>query len=323
MSGLNLKNFRKVYPGGKKEAAAVNLEIGEKEFLVFVGPSGCGKSTILRMLAGLEDVSSGEFYLDGKLMNDVDTKDRDIAMIFQNSTLYPQKTVYENMAYGLELRKVPKELIEEKIKVAAEILGITDILSRKPKTLTGLQRQRVGLARAIVREPKLFLFDEPLSNLDAKLRTQMRSELMKLQARLGVTFLYATRDVVEAFSLGTRVAVMRDGRIEQVDTPQNLYDNPVNVYVAEFVAPIELCKDAALSREGTEIFVKFDGGKIALPDTLTSRIGNIEEYLDTGKRITLGIRPEDIHGEDKPEYSAEHFYLFDGEKTILQKKTDI
>ena len=298
MSGLLLKGINKVYPSGVQAVFDFCLDIRDKEFIVLVGPSGCGKSTTLRMIAGLEEISSGELYIDGKLVNDVVPKDRDIAMVFQNYALYPHMTVYDNMAFGLKLRKVPKEVIDQKVKAAAEILGITDYLSRKPKALSGGQRQRVALGRTIVREPKVFLLDEPLSNLDAKLRASMRTEISKLHARLATTFIYVTHDQVEAMTMGTRIVVMKDGFMQQVDTPQNLYDYPVNLFVAGFIGTPQMnfFKDATLTSNKGKVFVEFvAGNKILLPKSVAARIKNINEYLDTGKAVTLGVRPEDIH----------------------------
>ena len=298
MSGLLLKGINKVYPSGVQAVFDFCLDIRDKEFIVLVGPSGCGKSTTLRMIAGLEEISSGELYIDGKLVNDVVPKDRDIAMVFQNYALYPHMTVYDNMAFGLKLRKVPKEIIDQKVKAAAEILGITDYLSRKPKALSGGQRQRVALGRTIVREPKVFLLDEPLSNLDAKLRASMRTEISKLHARLATTFLYVTHDQIEAMTMGTRIVVMKDGFMQQVDTPQNLYDYPVNLFVAGFIGTPQMnfFKESTLTSEKGKVYVNFIGGnKILLPKSVVARIKNIDEYLDTGKHVTLGVRPEDIH----------------------------
>ena len=298
MSGLLLKGINKVYPSGVQAVVDFCLDIREKEFIVLVGPSGCGKSTTLRMIAGLEEISSGELYIDGKLVNDVVPKDRDIAMVFQNYALYPHMSVYDNMAFGLKLRKVPKEIIDQKVKAAAEILGITDYLSRKPKALSGGQRQRVALGRTIVREPKVFLLDEPLSNLDAKLRASMRTEISKLHARLATPFIYVTHDQVEAMTMGTRIVVMKDGFMQQVDTPQNLYDYPVNLFVAGFIGTPQMnfFKDSTLSSSKGKVYVEFIGGnKILLPKSVAARIKNINEYLDTGKKVTLGVRPEDIH----------------------------
>ena len=298
MSGLLLKGINKVYPSGVQAVFNFCLDIRDKEFIVLVGPSGCGKSTTLRMIAGLEEISSGELYIDGKLVNDVVPKDRDIAMVFQNYALYPHMSVYDNMAFGLKLRKVPKEIIDQKVKAAAEILGITDYLSRKPKALSGGQRQRVALGRTIVREPKVFLLDEPLSNLDAKLRASMRTEISKLHTRLATTFIYVTHDQIEAMTMGTRIVVMKDGFMQQVDTPQNLYDYPVNLFVASFIGTPQMnfFKESTLTSEGGRIYVNFVGdNKILLPKSVAARIKNVNEYLDTGKPITLGVRPEDIH----------------------------
>lgn len=302
MSGLLLKGINKVYPSGVQAVFNFCLDIRDKEFIVLVGPSGCGKSTTLRMIAGLEEISSGELYIDGKLVNDVVPKDRDIAMVFQNYALYPHMSVYDNMAFGLKLRKVPKEIIDQKVKAAAEILGITDYLSRKPKALSGGQRQRVALGRTIVREPKVFLLDEPLSNLDAKLRASMRTEISKLHARLATTFIYVTHDQIEAMTMGTRIVVMKDGFMQQVDTPQNLYDYPINLFVAGFIGTPQMnfFKGAKLVSEGKgkarKVYVSFIGNnKILLPGSVVARIKNIDEYLDTDKEITLGVRPEDIH----------------------------
>ena len=254
MSGLLLKGINKVYPSGVQAVFDFCLDIRDKEFIVLVGPSGCGKSTTLRMIAGLEEISSGELYIDGKLVNDVVPKDRDIAMVFQNYALYPHMSVYDNMAFGLKLRKVPKEIIDQKVKAAAEILGITDYLSRKPKALSGGQRQRVALGRTIVREPKVFLLDEPLSNLDAKLRASMRTEISKLHARLATTFIYVTHDQVEAMTMGTRIVVMKDGFMQQVDTPQNLYDYPVNLFVAGFIGTPQMNFFKDSTRQATRSF---------------------------------------------------------------------
>ena len=235
MSSVTLKNIYKKYAGGVVAVSDFCLDIQDKEFIILVGPSGCGKSTTLRMIAGLEEISEGELYIDDKLVNEVAPKDRDIAMVFQNYALYPHMTVYDNMAFGLKLRKTPKAEIKRRVEEAAKILDITHLLDRKPKALSGGQRQRVALGRAIVREPKVFLLDEPLSNLDAKLRAQMRTELAKLHKRLGTTFIYVTHDQTEAMTMGDRIVVMKDGFIQQVDTPQNLYSKPINMFVAGFI----------------------------------------------------------------------------------------
>ena len=318
MAGLLLKGINKVYPSGVQAVFNFCLDIRDKEFIVLVGPSGCGKSTTLRMIAGLEEISSGELYIDGKLVNEVVPKDRDIAMVFQNYALYPHMTVYDNMAFGLKLRKVPKEVIDQKVKAAAEILGITDYLSRKPKALSGGQRQRVALGRTIVREPKVFLLDEPLSNLDAKLRASMRTEISKLHARLATTFIYVTHDQIEAMTMGTRIVVMKDGFMQQVDTPQNLYDYPVNLFVASFIGTPQMnfFKEATLTSEAGKIYVNFTGNnKILLPKSVAARIKNINEYLDTGKIVTLGVRPEDIH--------QDQMFISNSPDTVVQARIEV
>ncbi len=319
MSGLLLKGINKVYPGGNQAVFNFCLDIRDKEFIVFVGPSGCGKSTTLRMIAGLEEISSGELYIDGKLVNDVVPKDRDIAMVFQNYALYPHMSVYDNMAFGLKLRKVPKDVINEKVKAAAEILGITDYLSRKPKALSGGQRQRVALGRTIVREPKVFLLDEPLSNLDAKLRAQMRTEISKLHVRLATTFIYVTHDQIEAMTMGTRIVVMKDGFMQQVDTPQNLYDYPINLFVAGFIGTPQMNffkKSTITQDESGKVYVNFIGGnKIVLPKSMVAKIKNFEEYVNTDKLVTLGVRPEDIHEDD--------LFISNSPETVVKAKIEV
>ena len=318
MAGLLLKGINKVYPGGNQAVFNFCLEIRDKEFMVFVGPSGCGKSTTLRMIAGLEEISSGELYIDGKLVNDVVPKDRDIAMVFQNYALYPHMSVYDNMAFGLKLRKIAKEEIDKRVKEAAKILGITEYLSRKPKALSGGQRQRVALGRTIVREPKVFLLDEPLSNLDAKLRAQMRTEISKLHVRLATTFIYVTHDQIEAMTMGTRIVVMKDGFMQQVDTPQNLYDYPINLFVAGFIGTPQMnfFKNSTLTEENGKVSVNFIGGnKIVLPKTMVAKIKNIDEYINTGKTVTLGVRPEDIHQD-------EHF-ISTSPETVVVAQIDV
>ena len=295
MASLSLRNVTKKYPNGFVAVKDFNLEIADKEFIIFVGPSGCGKSTTLRMVAGLEDISSGELYIDGKLMNDVEPKDRDIAMVFQNYALYPHMTVYENMAFGLKIRKVPKAEIDQKVHEAARILDLEHLLDRKPKALSGGQRQRVAMGRAIVRSPKVFLMDEPLSNLDAKLRGQMRIEISKLHQRLGTTMIYVTHDQTEAMTLGTRIVVMKDGVIQQVDTPQNLYDNPGNKFVAGFIgAPQMNMVDTNVVEKDGGVYMEFCGQSIRLSD---KRAAILKEKGYIGKKLTLGIRPEDLHDE--------------------------
>ena len=294
MAGLSLRHVEKIYPGNVKAVYDFNLEVEDKEFIILVGPSGCGKSTTLRMVAGLEEISAGELYIDGVLVNDVLPKDRDIAMVFQDYALYPHMTVHDNMAFGLKLRKMPKDEIERRINEAAEILGIKALLTRKPKALSGGQRQRVALGRAIVREPKVFLLDEPLSNLDAKLRAQMRTEITKLHHKLATTFLYVTHDQIEAMTMGTRIVVMKDGFIQQVDTPQTLYDYPANQFVAGFIGTPQMnFFPANLSEENGSVYVNFGSYSIKLSKPMQERL--MDGYI--GKDVILGVRPDDIHDE--------------------------
>ncbi len=316
MSSLNLKNIYKVYPSGVTAVTDFNLDIEDKEFIVFVGPSGCGKSTTLRMIAGLEEISAGELYIDGVLVNNRAPKDRDIAMVFQNYALYPHMTVYDNMAFGLKLRKMPKPEIDQRVKEAARILGIEMYLSRKPKALSGGQRQRVALGRAIVREPKVFLLDEPLSNLDAKLRSQMRTEITKLHNRLATTFIYVTHDQVEAMTMGTRIVVMKDGFMQQVDTPINLYDYPINQFVAGFIGTPQMnFFTGKLTGTKTKVNIEFGMEKIPLPADKIKLIVNLEKYLNTGREIIFGIRPEDLH--DDAEMVAEK------KNPVIEVKVDV
>ena len=296
MAGLSLKNVYKIYPNGFEAVKDFNLEISDQEFIIFVGPSGCGKSTTLRMIAGLEDISSGEIRIGDRLVNDVEPKDRDIAMVFQNYALYPHMTVYDNMAFGLKLRKVPKDEIDKMVKEAAKILDLTPLLDRKPKALSGGQRQRVAMGRAIVRNPKVFLMDEPLSNLDAKLRVQMRIEIAKLHQRLGTTIIYVTHDQTEAMTLGTRIVVMKDGVIQQVDTPQNLYDRPQNLFVAGFMGSPQMnFLDAIVEVSGDTAYLNVAGHSIPLPPAKSKKL--IEGGYE-GRSVTFGIRPEDVYDSE-------------------------
>ena len=296
MASLSLKHITKVYPNGFEAVKDFNLEINDQEFIIFVGPSGCGKSTTLRMIAGLEDISGGELYIGDKLMNDVEPKDRDIAMVFQNYALYPHMTVYDNMAFGLKLRKVPKDQIDKMVKEAARILDLTSLLDRRPKALSGGQRQRVAMGRAIVRNPKVFLMDEPLSNLDAKLRVQMRIEIAKLHQRLGTTIIYVTHDQTEAMTLGDRIVVMKDGIVQQVDSPQNLYDKPCNLFVAGFMGSPQMnFLDATVVVDGDVANLEIAGHAIPLPPAKSKKL--IEGGYD-GKIVTFGIRPEDVYDSE-------------------------
>ncbi len=305
MAGLQLKGIYKKYPGGVVAVSDVNLEIRDKEFIVLVGPSGCGKSTTLRMIAGLEEISEGELYIGDRLVNDIAPKDRDIAMVFQNYALYPHMTVFDNMAFGLKLRKVPKDEIERKVNEAAKILDLTHLLDRKPKAMSGGQRQRVALGRAIVRSPKVFLLDEPLSNLDAKLRAQMRTEISKIHKKLGTTFIYVTHDQTEAMTMGDRIVCMKDGFVQQVDTPQNLYENPTNKFVAGFLGSPQMnFIDASLKEEYGQYVVEFGSDdtkssrgvkyQIIVPESKVNE--DLANYV--GKEIILGVRPESIHDEE-------------------------
>ena len=301
MAGISLRHIFKIYPGDVTAVRDCNLEIADKEFIVLVGPSGCGKSTTLRMIAGLEDVSRGELYIGDRLVNDVPPKDRDIAMVFQNYALYPHMTVYRNMAFGLEMRKIPREEIDSRVREVSRILDIEALLDRKPRALSGGQRQRVALGRAMVRNPAVFLLDEPLSNLDAKLRTSMRTELIKLHKRLGTTFVYVTHDQTEAMTMGDRIVVMKDGVIQQIDTPQNLYDAPCNIFVAGFIGSPQMnFADCGLLQEGEEYFLTLGEHRLRLPG------GKVTEKVRAlaHRPVRIGIRPEDIH--DSPEFIASH-----------------
>ena len=315
MAEVILKNLKKVYPNTEKKKKAkkgepekktslqitdegvvavqdFNLHIADKEFIVLVGPSGCGKSTTLRMIAGLEDISGGELYIGGKLMNDVEPKDRDIAMVFQSYALYPHMTVYENMAFSLKLKKLPKDEIDQRVRQAAEILDITQYLDRKPKALSGGQRQRVAIGRAIVRNPAVFLMDEPLSNLDAKLRNQMRAEIIKLRERIDTTFIYVTHDQTEAMTLGDRIVIMKDGFIQQIGTPQEVFDQPANLFVAGFIGTPQMnFFDAKLVKDGNGYYVDYAGTRVNLAK-------NIQEGLAAkglgSMDVILGCRPEHL-----------------------------
>lgn len=315
MATVSLKNIKKIYPNTEKSSRRTgeaekstnlqitsegvmavqnfNLEIADKEFIVLVGPSGCGKSTTLRMIAGLEEISGGELRIDGKLMNDVAPKDRDIAMVFQNYALYPHMTVYENMAFSLKLKKAPKEEIDKKVREAAKILDITEYLDRKPKALSGGQRQRVAIGRAIVRDPKVFLMDEPLSNLDAKLRNQMRAEIIKLRQRIDTTFIYVTHDQTEAMTLGDRIVIMKDGVIQQIGTPQQVFDHPANLFVAGFIGMPQMnFFDAELVRDSDGKYaVNLENAHVILSE---EKQKNLKAHGVEPQSVALGVRPEHI-----------------------------
>ncbi len=322
MAGLSLRGIYKKYPGGFVAVTDVNLEIEDKEFIILVGPSGCGKSTTLRMIAGLEEISEGELYIGDRLVNDIAPKDRDIAMVFQNYALYPHMTVYDNMAFGLKLRKVPKDEIDRKVKEAAKILDLEKLLDRKPKAMSGGQRQRVALGRAIVRSPQVFLLDEPLSNLDAKLRAQMRTEIAKLHQKLGTTFIYVTHDQTEAMTMGDRIVVMKDGFIQQVDTPQHLYESPCNKFVAGFLGSPQMnVIDAVLLKQGSKYVVEFGssdsrssrGVKYTVEVPESKVVPELANYVD--KEVIMGIRPESVHDEE--------MYLSNASTGVIECDVDI
>jgi multiple sugar transport system ATP-binding protein len=300
MAGIKYEHVWKRF-GDVVAVQDLDIEIADKEFLVFVGPSGCGKSTSLRLLAGLEEITEGNIYIGDRLVNDVPPKDRDIAMVFQSYALYPHMSVYDNMAFGLKLRKTPKDEIDRRVKEAADILGILNLLDRKPKQLSGGQRQRVAVGRAIVREPAVFLMDEPLSNLDAKLRVQARAEISKLHLRLETTFIYVTHDQVEAMTMGTRIAVMKDGLLQQIDSPQNLYDLPNNVFVGGFIgSPSMNFFEATLTASDGKVFVDIGDFRAQVPENKAAVY-----QPHAGKQVIFGIRPEDVHD---PRYSPPDIY---------------
>ena len=293
MAEISLDGIYKIYPDGTEAVRDFSLDIEDGEFMVFVGPSGCGKTTALRMVAGLEDISKGTVRIGGREVNEVPPKDRDVAMVFQNYALYPHMSVADNMGFGLKLQKIPQDEINRRVGDAAEILGLRDFLKRKPRALSGGQRQRVAMGRAIVREPQAFLMDEPLSNLDAKLRVQMRAEIAKLQGDLGTTTIYVTHDQVEAMTMGDRVAVMKKGELQQVDKPQTLYDHPLNLFVAGFIgSPAMNMFEAELSRRDGTWTVAFGGIELRVDDEVFARRPRLKDY--EGKNVVIGIRPEDI-----------------------------
>ena len=296
MAYLTLKNINKIYPNGYHAVHDFSMEMEKGEFIVFVGPSGCGKSTTLRMIAGLEDISNGEFLIDGKRANEMGPRERGVAMVFQSYALYPQMTVYDNIAFGLELQGADEEYIDERVRKTAAILGLTDYLDRLPRALSGGQRQRVAIGRAIIRKVGVFLMDEPLSNLDAKLRVQMRTEISKLHQRLGATIIYVTHDQTEAMTLGTRIVVMKAGEVQQIDTPQNLYDHPCNQFVAGFIGSPQMnFMDAQIAQKGKDVIATVGEEELTITGAKAKALidGN---YV--GKTVVLGIRPEDVHDEE-------------------------
>lgn len=300
MASLKLSNLDKVFPSGERALYDVNLEVRDGEFLVILGGENSGKSTVLRLIAGLDTESDGKVFIDGKDVTDSDPKDRDIAMVFKSATIYPTMNVFDNLAYSLKMRKAPAALVNERVKVVSAVLGLDEVLYRKPKTLTSAQKQRVALGRAIVREPRVYLLDDPLSGLDDKLRRELLSVIINLQARMKATFVYATKNVNEAMTMGTRIAVMKNGFLQQSDTPASLYDYPANEYVAFLVgAPtINFIRDAKIVAGENGYLAQFKGGEIALPESIVKRFENIAEYAGSGKSVTLGIRPEDAKSGD-------------------------
>lgn len=296
MSGLNLNGITKIYPSGATALYNVSLEAGDREFLVILGGEKCGKSSLLKVIAGVEDASSGSVFIDGKDLTGVEPKDRDVAMVYRGDTLYPSLNVYDNMAFGLRLRKAPQALIDKRVKSAADILGLNEILYRKPKVLSAAARQRVAIARAIVREPRLYLFDEPLAGIDETLRRDMLNVIINLQARMNGTFIYATKNLSEALTIGTRIAVMKSGLIQQIDTPSNLYDYPANTYVAFLIGSptVNLLKDVKIVKGEDGYAAESGFGRLKLPENIVKRFSDIEEYAQSGKAVILGLRPEDV-----------------------------
>ena len=311
MASISLKNIKKTYEDGVTVIEDLNLEIEDKEFVILVGPSGCGKSTTLRMIAGLEEITDGEMYIGDKLVNDVSPKNRDIAMVFQSYALYPHMNVYKNMAFGLKNRKVPKNIIDKKVHEAARVLDIEQYLNRKPRALSGGQRQRVALGRAMVREPAVFLLDEPLSNLDAKLRTEMRSRITMLHKELQTTFVYVTHDQTEAMTMGDRIVVMKDGKIMQHDTPQMLYNHPQNMFVAGFIGSPQMnFIDCKITRKSDGYYAQFDKYNIKLPDRMNESLSIYAE-----KEVVLGIRPENISIDNHSQNNSFEMYIDIAEMT--------
>lgn len=321
MASLSLEHITKVYPNGFEAVKDFNLEIEDKEFIIFVGPSGCGKSTTLRMIAGLEEITSGTLKIGDRVVNDVEPKDRDIAMVFQSYALYPHMTVYDNMAFSLKLRKTPKDQIDKMVREAAKILDLEKLLDRKPKALSGGQRQRVAMGRAIVRNPKVFLMDEPLSNLDAKLRVQMRTEISKLHQRLGATIIYVTHDQTEAMTLGTRIVVMKDGVVQQVEAPIQLYNNPANLFVAGFIgSPSMNFFDAYVGEEEGKVVVYLGGSELGKKVYLRGEKAEVARQREMNKKVVLGIRPEDIYDYEEAKERGIHMDTQGLEETVSARE---
>ena len=316
MAEVTLTHVGKQYPNGYVAVKDFNLDVKDKEFIIFVGPSGCGKSTTLRMIAGLEDITSGELKIDGRVVNDVEPSERDIAMVFQNYALYPHMTVYDNMAFALSLRKTPKDEIDRKVREAARILDLESLLDRKPSALSGGQRQRVAMGRAIVRNPKVFLMDEPLSNLDATLRVQMRAEISKLHERLGATIIYVTHDQTEAMTLGSRIVVMYGGIVQQCDTPKKLYSEPVNLFVAGFIGSPQMnFVDATVAEQQGKVVLRFGSNKVTLPD---GKAQVLRKGGYVGKVVVAGIRPEHVYDATAIETGKNASEPFDAKVSVFE-----
>ncbi|WML34813.1 sn-glycerol-3-phosphate ABC transporter ATP-binding protein UgpC [Clostridium sp. OS1-26] len=316
MAKVIIKNMNKCYENGYNAVKNVNLEIEDKEFVVLVGPSGCGKSTTLRMIAGLEDISSGELYIGDTLVNDIESKDRDIAMVFQNYALYPHMNVYKNMAFSLQLKKMDKNEIDKRVKEAAQILGLNDLLTRKPKELSGGQRQRVALGRAIVREPKVFLMDEPLSNLDAKLRVTMRAEISKLHKKLNTTFVYVTHDQTEAMTMGTKIVVMKDGVVQQVGSPMSIYEKPTNMFVASFIGSPQMnFIDVKIIKENNMVLGIIEENKFQIAK---DKVEKLEKGGYINKTIKLGVRPEHMYLSNKVEGKEKDYIIMETEVELIE-----
>lgn len=325
MANIKVNGLTKIFPSGEAAIYDINFEAADREFVVVVGGEQSGKSTLLRVIAGLEEVSDGKIEIGGKDMTEVHPKDRNIAMVFRHDTLYPDLNVFDNMAFGLKQRKAPAALIEARVKAVSKILGLDEVLYRKPKALTSAARQRVALGRAIAREPKVYLFDEPLAGVDEKLRADMLNLIINLQARVDGTFLYATKNLSEAMTIGTRIIVLKKGLVQQIDTPKNLYDYPANAYVAFYIgAPtINFIKDVTLTRDGGEVKAEFKGGSFALPESIVKRFERLDSYILTGDKVWLGLRPEDCSFGADGELSGKVSKIEnDGDRTFAEIETD-
>lgn len=321
MANLQLKSLSKIYPSGALALYKINLQLADSEFVAVIGGEKSGKTTLLRLVAGLDDCSEGEIIVGGTDVTGVPSRDRDLAMIFQGSSLYPSLNVYENMAYGLRMRKQADAVIEQRVKAAAEILGLTEVLYRKPKALTAEQKQKVAFARAIVREPKIYLLDDPLGGMSADVKERLRSVLINLQIRMKGTFVYATKNVNEALTMATRMVILREGFLQQVDTPANLYDYPANAFVAFTLGSptINFLNGSVIEKDGDNVYAVCGGLKLCLPENIVKRFASLEEYAGTGKKVILGLRPEDIRGFEAEGKEAENDWSFEGKITAAEE----